>query len=125
MEHRPAYWTHDDKAVDDVGHLYYFAPANRRLPPYTTQRHVSAIIDIADDGTLAGVELIENMPPPPMSMKVDKSLQQHNKKLQKCLVRVLSILSRGVLTESDIGRDTFDQQLDEWEIEARSLVDSP
>ena len=34
-------------------------------PPYTKQREVRAIIDIADDGTLAGVELIDGMPPPP------------------------------------------------------------
>lgn len=66
MEHRAAFWTHDDKAAEDgFGHLYYFAPANRAAPPYLTQRHVSAIIDVAADGTLAGVELIENMPPPP------------------------------------------------------------
>ena len=68
MEHRPAFWTHDDAAVESIGeHLYYFAPANRTPPPYRTQRHVEAIIDIADDGTLAGVELIDNMPPPPKS----------------------------------------------------------
>ena len=65
MEKRPAYWTHDDKAVEDVGHLYYFAPSNRAPGPYRRQRHVTAIVDIADDGTLAGVELIDNMPPPP------------------------------------------------------------
>lgn len=34
-------------------------------PAYKTQRHVTAIIDIAADGTLAGVELIDDMPPPP------------------------------------------------------------
>lgn len=28
-----------------------------------------AIIDIADDGTLAGVELIDRMPPPPNTGK--------------------------------------------------------
>ena len=65
LEHRPAFWTHDDKAAEDVGHLYYFAPANRAKPPYLKQRHVKAIIDIARDGTLAGVELIDDMPPPP------------------------------------------------------------
>jgi hypothetical protein len=65
MKH-PAFWTCDDEAVELIGqHLYYFAPTNRRPSPYTTRRHVKAIIDIADDGTLAGVELIENMPPPP------------------------------------------------------------
>ena len=67
LERRPAFWTHDDNAVEDVGHLYYFAPANRAKPPYLKQRHVKAIIDIAQDGTLAGVELIDDMPPPPQS----------------------------------------------------------
>lgn len=68
MERRPAYWTHDDRAAEEIGdHLYYFAPTNKRPPPYKTQRHVTAIIDIADDGTLAGVELIMDMPPPPKS----------------------------------------------------------
>ena len=67
LEQRPAFWTHDDEAVSDVGHLYYFGPTNRRPPPYKKQRHVTAIIDIADDGTLAGVELIDDMPPPPLA----------------------------------------------------------
>lgn len=62
---REAFWTHDDEAAKDVGHLYYFAPKGRTPGPYTKQRHVNAIIDIADDGTLAGVELIDDMPPPP------------------------------------------------------------
>lgn len=66
MEKRPGYWTHDN-AVADVGHLYYFAPTNRAPGPYLTQRRVAAIIDIASDGTLAGVELIDDMPPPPIS----------------------------------------------------------
>lgn len=66
LEHRPGFWTHDDNAVKDIGeHLYYFAPGNRKPPPYRKQRRVTAIIDIADDGTLAGVELIDAMPPPP------------------------------------------------------------
>lgn len=67
LEHRPAYWTFDEQFHAEHGmRLYYFAPANARPTPYrTTQRRVEAIIDIADDGTLAGVELIDNMPPPP------------------------------------------------------------
>lgn len=64
---KPAFWTHDAEAAKTVGHVYYFAPTDRAKPPYRTQRHVTAIIDIADDGTLAGVELIEGMPPPPSS----------------------------------------------------------
>ena len=68
MEKRPAYWTHDYEA----GHLYYFAPSNRTPGPYLTQRRVTAIIDIASDGTLAGVELIDAMPPPPDLTSGDK-----------------------------------------------------
>lgn len=66
MEKRAAYYTFDERAKAEHGmRLYYFAPADRSPPPYLTQRHVNAIIDIAADGTLAGVELIENMPDPP------------------------------------------------------------
>lgn len=50
----------------EVGHLYYIELAGRTAPPYTQQRHVNAILDIASDGTLAGVELIDDMPPPPL-----------------------------------------------------------
>lgn len=63
---KTAYWTYDAGAYVESGeHLYYFAPTTRTSGPYTTQRTVTAIIDIAEDGTLAGVELIEGMPPPP------------------------------------------------------------
>jgi hypothetical protein len=55
--------THSDEK--HAGHLYYVKIKGRRPPPYTTQREVTAILDIADDGTLAGVELIDRMPPPP------------------------------------------------------------
>jgi hypothetical protein len=58
-----AQWTYDPEAE-----AYYFAPMQAALPPYLTQRHVDAIIDIASDGTLAGVELIDNMPPPPTAL---------------------------------------------------------
>lgn len=73
-KHRSGFWTHDDEAVKDVGHLYYFAPTNRAAPPYRKQRHVNAIIDIAADGTLAGVELIDDMPPPPVAPSGSASL---------------------------------------------------
>jgi hypothetical protein len=67
MTEHPAYWTHDDEAVKSIGqHLYYFAPTNRAPGPYKQQRFVVAVVDIAADGTLAGVELVENMPPPPI-----------------------------------------------------------
>lgn len=48
-----------------TGPLYYFAPVGRRPGPYRARRLVEAILDIADDGSLAGVELIDNMPPLP------------------------------------------------------------
>jgi hypothetical protein len=65
---RPAIWTYSEEDFKAIGeHLYYFAPANAAPPPYRTQREVIAIIDIADDGTLAGVELVYKMPPPPVA----------------------------------------------------------
>lgn len=73
MWKRLAYWTYDDNAARHLGHLYYFAPLSRAKGPYLTQRHVKAIIDIADDGTLAGVELVEGMPEPP-EMEGDPSI---------------------------------------------------
>jgi hypothetical protein len=61
---RSAYWTFDKEAQ-----AYYFAPTDRTPPPYRTQKHVTAILDIAADGTLAGIELIqmgaEPLPSPP------------------------------------------------------------
>ena len=64
LEKREAYWTCDENP--STGPLYYFAPINAAPPPYRIQRHVTAILDIADDGTLAGVELVMgNLPPPP------------------------------------------------------------
>jgi len=62
LKRRPAYWTYSD---EDGDRLYYFAPENRSNGPYTTQREVTAIIYIADDGTLAGIELVSDMPPAP------------------------------------------------------------
>jgi hypothetical protein len=67
---RLAFWTHDD-AARASGHLYYFALADRAPPPYHQQKHVQAILDIAEDGTLAGVELIDDMPPPPSSPAIN------------------------------------------------------
>lgn len=62
MPRHPATFTVEST---EVGHLYYFAPADRAPGPYLKQIHVNAIIDVAVDGTLGGVELIDNMPPPP------------------------------------------------------------
>lgn len=61
IERRVAYWTYDAEV-----HAYYFAPADRARPPYLRQIEVTAILDIADDGTLAGVELVHgDLPEPP------------------------------------------------------------
>lgn len=61
---KEAFFTCDETEI--AGPLYYFAPIARRPPPYREQRHVRAILDIADDGTLAGVELVMgDLPPPP------------------------------------------------------------
>ena len=59
IDWRKAIFTYEDS---EGGPLYYFAPPTR-TPGRLAQRHVQAIIDIAPDGTLAGVELIDNMPP--------------------------------------------------------------
>lgn len=56
--------THEND--DHAGHLYYVKVKGRMPPPYLTQRRVQAVLDIAADGTLAGIELIDNMPPPPI-----------------------------------------------------------
>ncbi len=67
MKQHAAFFTYDDEAFDQIGeHLYYFAPTKRAPPPYKRQVHVEAILDIAEDGTLAGIELVHgDLPPPP------------------------------------------------------------
>jgi hypothetical protein len=63
LEQRKAYFTFDEEARREFGEcLYYFAPLTRTPGPLV-QRYVQAIVDIAPDGTLAGVELIYDMPP--------------------------------------------------------------
>ena len=57
---RATFTYEEDEAT---GPLYYFTPAVRAPGPYRQQRHVNAIVDIAADGSFAGVELIDNMPP--------------------------------------------------------------
>ncbi len=63
LKKRKATWTYSG----EHGHLYYFAPKKRRPPPYLKQVIVEAILDIADDGTLAGVEIVDTKAPPPPS----------------------------------------------------------
>lgn len=47
------------------GPLWYIKLAEADAPPYFTQREVRAVLDIDQNGKLAGVELIEDMPSPP------------------------------------------------------------
>lgn len=61
LQKHTAFWTYDTEAD-----AYYFEPTARRAPPYTTRR-VEAILDIAQDGTLAGVELVDGALPKPPS----------------------------------------------------------
>lgn len=56
---------------EDTGPLWYFSISGRTDGPYKKQRRVKAIIDVADDGALAGIELIDNMPPAP---KIDHKI---------------------------------------------------
>jgi hypothetical protein len=70
LEQRAAWYTCQ---LED-GPLYYFAPAERTAPPYKRQIEVTAIVDIASDGTMAGVELVwGDLPPPPRPSLPDKS----------------------------------------------------
>jgi hypothetical protein len=62
-EQRKAWFTFDQEAYDDVGEALWYFGLPTRTPGKLTQRRVEAIIDIAPDGTLAGVELIDDMPP--------------------------------------------------------------
>lgn len=56
-----AEWTYDAEAG-----AYYFMPKARSHGPYLKQIIVQAILDVASDGTLAGVELaLGDLPPPP------------------------------------------------------------
>ena len=75
LEKHGGYWTCSSDSGD---HCYYFAPVDRHPPPYLKQREVRAIIDIAEDGTLAGIDLIDDMPPPPATVcgRNDKAIDQ-------------------------------------------------
>jgi len=53
-----ALMTYDDEHI-----LYYFKPVLRPDPPYHKQILVEAIVDVARDGTFAGVEIIDSKMP--------------------------------------------------------------
>lgn len=64
LEKYEAFWTYYDSCGQRE---YYFAPITRTAPPYLRQIVVDAVLDIASDGTLAGVELVYgDLPPPPL-----------------------------------------------------------
>lgn len=61
LDRRPAYWTYQDEP-----RAYYFAPTDCSPSPYRRQVQVTANLDVAEDGTLAGVELVlGDLPPAP------------------------------------------------------------
>ncbi len=68
MTENPATYTFDWTAYLHHGlTLYYIRLGDRKPPPYLKQVHVSAILDVASDGTLAGIEIIDYSPLPPHS----------------------------------------------------------
>lgn len=69
MSQGKAYFTYDK---DYGSNLWYFGMLERASGKLT-QREVRAIIDIDADGCLAGVELIDDMPPLFSSTPEDKT----------------------------------------------------
>lgn len=63
--HGPAIWTYDN---DSHGGAWYVRIEPRTKPPYRRQIHVEAIIDVAEDGTMAGIEIIDHRAPRPMQL---------------------------------------------------------
>lgn len=63
---RAASFTYDDETQS-----YYFAPADRADPPYLSQVSVTAVVDVATDGTLGGVEII-GLEVPPLQNQTDQ-----------------------------------------------------
>ena len=68
LKQRSATYTCDET---EYGNLYYFSPGGRRPAPYHRQIEIRAIVDVADDGTLAGVEIIDPLVPPPPVMSTN------------------------------------------------------
>lgn len=60
LKKKSAWWTYCPDA-----RAYYFRPSAAAKPPYLRQIQVEAIIDVAADGTLAGIEIIDTKAPPP------------------------------------------------------------
>ncbi len=58
MERGEAYWTYDSEAG-----AWYFGLKSKAAPPYLTQRHFDAIVDLDAEGRLAGIELLQPLLP--------------------------------------------------------------
>lgn len=56
----PAMWTYDFEAT-----AWYVRLEPREAPPYLRQVHVDAILDIGANGTVAGIEIIDDKAPGP------------------------------------------------------------
>lgn len=53
-----AYWTYDAEEG-----AWYFGLKSRAEPPYLTQKHFDAIVDLDSEGRLVGIELLEALEP--------------------------------------------------------------
>lgn len=58
---------HDNATIkwDPEALAYYVTPSTRPNPPFTKQIHVEAIVDVGDDGSFAGIEIIDPRMPQP------------------------------------------------------------
>lgn len=56
-----ATWTWHEEA----GGAWYVALEGRAVPPYLRQITVEAIVDVGSDGRVAGIEIVDALPPPP------------------------------------------------------------
>ncbi len=101
---RRATWTYDEEA-----HAYYFAIEGRTPSPYLNQREVTAIIDIAGDGTFAGIELaMGDYPAPPASALAPSPPAP-----------------AGVREEAQAVADKLDAAYKEWESDTDALLWGP
>lgn len=75
LNENPASFTYDSEV-----NAYYFRPTNRTPPPYLKQKEVTAILDIASDGTLAGIELVFGIDfnPPPGTVALGTDIEDDN-----------------------------------------------
>ncbi len=58
---------------DEEADAYYIALAGRKAPPYMRQSHVKAVLDLDDDGRLAGIEIVGAGVDPPAARPLSAS----------------------------------------------------